>query len=162
MNLTVSLSTDADGFVSQECPVCRRRFKVVFGEGSDRPIGHCSYCGHTGRDCWWTRQQAAYLRGVVGERVVDPMLDDFARSINRMNRAGSLVQMKASVKRNPRSRRPVEPSDSMAVVTFRCCGERIKHDGSTRQLYCVICGKLIDVASDDPGVRSGSVPPHRA
>ncbi len=145
MNLKVSLSTDAEGFLSQECPVCGKRFKVMFGEGSDRAIGHCPYCGHAGKDCWWTKEQAAYLTGVVGERMVNPMLEDFARGVNRMNRGHALVQMKARVKRSPPARPPVEPNRPMPVATFPCCNERIKHDGSTAQVHCIICGKVTDL-----------------
>lgn len=37
-SVSVALPTDSDGFVSQECHACSKRFKAVFGEGSDRPI----------------------------------------------------------------------------------------------------------------------------
>lgn len=141
MEMKVSLETDADGFLSQECPACRKRFKAVFEEDSDKAIGHCPYCGHVGDDCWWTLEQAAYFESVVSEEVVGPMLDDFAQGVNRMSRPGDLVQMKAEVSHDRPAAPPVESGGGMLVATFACCGERIKHDGSADRLYCVICGR---------------------
>jgi len=142
MEMKVSLETDADGFLSQECPACLKRFKAVFEEGSDKTIGHCPYCGHVGNDCWWTEEQIAYFQGVVTDEMVAPMLGDFARDINQMSRPGDLVQMKAEVSHDPSAAAPVEPDGDLQVATFACCGERIKHDGSADRLRCVICGQL--------------------
>ena len=145
-SVTVSISTDSDGFVSQECPACSKRFKVVFDEGSDQPIGHCPYCGHTGQNCWWTQEQADYLTAIAGEEIAGPLLDDFARKINRMSRPGDFLKVNAKVKHEPRPPKPGEPDGPMAVATFDCCGERIKHDGSASTLHCVICGVGMMVA----------------
>ena len=145
LSTTVTLATDSDGFVSQECPVCARRFKVVFGEGSEQPISHCPYCGHSGQNCWWTQDQADYLTGVAGEEFVDPLLDDFARRINRSNRPGGLVRFSAKVTHGPRPSQPTESDAPMPILTFRCCGERVKHDGSAATLHCVICGASTNV-----------------
>jgi len=142
MDIQVSLNTDADGFLSQECPTCAKRFKVVYGQGSDRPVSFCPYCGHEGQQCWWTPEQAAYFQGVVGDRVVTPMLDDFARNINRMGRPGDFLRMKAAVSHNPPAAAPAEPDGAMVLATFVCCGETIKHDGSVDHVHCVICGQV--------------------
>lgn len=143
--MSVSVKTDADGFISQQCPSCDRRFKVKFGEGSSNPVSFCPYCGHADSG-WWTEEQRAYCTSVVNEEVVRPMLDDFRRSINRMNRPGSLVQMSANVKHDQPAPEPVESNEPMPLAQFTCCGERIKHDGSMSQLYCIICGTMMDVA----------------
>lgn len=59
--MEVSFPTDSDGYLSQECPSCEQIFKVVFGEGSEEPISFCPYCGHSGRDCWYTKPQVEYM-----------------------------------------------------------------------------------------------------
>lgn len=141
-SVSVALPTDSDGFVSQECHACSKRFKAVFGEGSDRPIGHCPYCGHEEQNCWWTQEQASYLAAVAGQEIADSLLDDFAREVNRMSRPGDFLQVSAKVDRGPRPSPPAETDTSMMSVTFECCGERVKHDGSQARLYCIICGKL--------------------
>lgn len=146
MNINVSLETDADGFLSQECPACGKRFKVVYGDGNDRPLRFCPYCGHEGQECWWTPEQVAYFEGVVSEEVLSPMLDDFARTVNRMTKPGDLIQMKAKVAHDRPAPAPKEMNDTMPVASFTCCGETIKHDRSIDHLHCVICGHVIRLA----------------
>ena len=145
-SVTVSLPTDSDGFVSQECPACSRRFKVVFGKGSDRPIGHCPYCGHAEQNCWWTKEQASYLAAVAGQEITGPLLDDFARGVNHMSKPGDFLQINANVDHGARPSPPEEADTPMQSVTFDCCGERVKHDGSAVALHCIICGRLTDMA----------------
>lgn len=141
-SVTVSLPTDSDGFVSQECPACDKLFKVIFGEGSQRPIGHCPYCGHADQDCWWTQAQADYLAATAGREIAGPLLDDFARRVNRANSSGGLLKISAKVQHDPRPSQPEEPDEPMSVASFPCCGERIKHDGATASLHCIICGEV--------------------
>lgn len=123
-----------------------KQFKVKFGEGSSRPIGHCPYCGHAGSNCWWTQAQADYIGAVAGEEVVRPMLDKFARDVNRGSRPGGLIHIKAIVKRGSQPVRPSEPNDAMPSKVFECCGERIKYDGAATTLHCIICGAVADAA----------------
>lgn len=141
-SVTVSLSTDSDGFVSQECPACSKRFKVVFGKGSDGPIGHCPYCGHAGQSCWWTQAQADYLAAMAGQEIARPLLDEFARRVNGVSKAGDFLKVSAKVEHGPRPTVPDELDTAMSVVNFQCCGERIKHDGSAATLHCIICGAV--------------------
>ena len=141
--IEVSLATDNDGFLSQECPACERRFKIVPGEGSDKPVSFCPYCRHNGHDCWWTPQQAEYISGVVGEQVVVPELDQMARDFNRGSGRG-FIRMSVKVTRPRVPSRPDEPNDVWPVTKFECCNERIKHDGQATGVACVICGVQID------------------
>ena len=142
--MTISLETDTDGFISQECPSCLKLFKVKFGEGSSQPVGHCPYCGHEGRSCWWTREQADYIGGVASKEIVGPMLNDMARKINGGHRASGMIRMTARVGHASQPVRPNEPDTPMATMTFACCKERIKHDGQSAKLHCIICGELAD------------------
>lgn len=144
--MNVSLKTDMDGFISQECPACKRRFKAKFGEGSDKPLAFCPYCGHADTECWWTPQQVEFFQSAVADKVVGPMLDDFARNINRSSSRGGLVRISASVKHDAPVPGPAESNEPMPIVEFLCCGESIKHDNSAVKLHCVICGMLTDAA----------------
>lgn len=134
------LTTDADGFVSQECPACRRRFKVIFERGGGRVVSFCPYCGHRGRDCWWTPEQVTYFKSVVTASVVAPMVEEFARDLRRLNRRGGWISFDAKLESSPRARQPMETSLRMPVAVFECCNEKVKHDGSARRLRCIICG----------------------
>ncbi len=137
--MQVSLATDQDGFLSQECPDCERRFKVLLGQGSDQPIRHCPYCGHEGENCWWTPEQAEYLGAVASESLLGPELKKMARDFNRQAGRG-LISMKMDVKTGPVPVAPTEAQDDMPIVDFPCCNEQIKHDGRSSSLRCIICG----------------------
>jgi len=148
--MKVTLGTDDDGFLSQECPSCERRFKVNFSEGSDQPISFCPYCGHNDTGCWWTPEQAEYLSGKAAEEVVGPELEKMARDFNRKS-SGGLISMNMKVSHSPTPPAPEEPNDGWPIVTFECCGERIKHDEQNSELRCVICGKSIAASRNDEG-----------
>ena len=77
----MTFPTDADGFLSQECPSCEQRFKVVFGEGSEEPIAYCPYCGHNGQDCWHTQSQVDYIQAVAANVALAPELKKFERQM---------------------------------------------------------------------------------
>ena len=138
----VRLQTDGDGFLSQECPKCRKRFKIRFGEGSDKPVGYCPYCDHSGQQCWWTTEQVEYFTRVAGKKLVEPILQDFAKKINRLNRRDSLLQVKARVSGDQTTPQPPpEPETPSELVTFECCGERVKVESGLESYNCVTCGK---------------------
>ncbi len=139
--ISVSIPTDGDGFVSQECPHCSRRFKVRFEQGTGKTLGHCPYCAYAGKDCWWTTEQADYLTEVMSKRVVEPMLDKFARDLRSLNSRPSLIKFDAKITNRTTPRAPTESDSPMPTVTFSCCNETIKHDGTTNPLHCVICGR---------------------
>ena len=138
--ISISLSTDQDGFVSQECPACRRHFKVIFGQGSKKPILFCPYCGHQGTGCWWTEEQVDYFKEIATREVVYPELERMARELNAGCSSGDLVRIEMRVSHPALPVAPIESSTEMRFIEFSCCGERIKHDGSTPQLRCIICG----------------------
>lgn len=149
-NVSVSLQTDDDGFLSQECPSCKRRFKAKFSEGSDQPISFCPYCGHNDTGCWWTPEQAEYLSAIAAEEIVGPELKKMAREFNRKS-SGGLISMNMKVSHSPTPRAPVEPDVNWPMVSFECCGERIKHDGQNSELRCIICGKVVGTSSNEEG-----------
>ena len=136
--INVSLNTDGDGFLSQECPGCERRFKVKFGEGGEGPISFCPYCDYTGQNCWWTPEQAKHLGEVASQQVVGPMLDKVAKNLKR--NAGGLLSV--SVNRQPprMPNPPAEHDHGWPVFLFDCCNEPIKHDEQNTSLFCILCG----------------------
>lgn len=142
----VSFSTDSQGFISQECPSCKGRFKVQVKNGSHHAVSHCPYCGSGSDNGWLTKEQRAYALGVVSDKVVSPILDDFTRKLNRMNRPGSLVSFKGSHKRSPTPPKPVESEDSLSLFAFPCCGEPVKYEGSATELFCIVCGNEVKVS----------------
>jgi hypothetical protein len=63
MIITVPLTPDADGFITQECKNCEKQFKVAFGVHSKDAIAHCPYCNHEGQ--FWTADQIKYLNDMA-------------------------------------------------------------------------------------------------
>jgi transcription elongation factor Elf1 len=138
--IQVSFSTDGDGFISQQCPSCERRFKVRVDESSDQSVNFCPYCGSQSDNGWLTEEQQAYAMGVVSEQVVDPMLEEFTHKLQRMNRPGGLLSVSGHYEKSAKPQKPVEAEEPMPLFTPPCCNEPIKHDGSVAALHCVVCG----------------------
>ncbi len=135
---TVSLKTDREGFLSQECPSCKHRFKVKPNEGAKGPISHCPYCMFDGRDCWWTPKQAEHLSA----RAMDLLSKDLEEPFKRI--AGRSKFIKVEMKRTPRftPQCPNEPDENWPVIEFPS-GEVIKYDGRFRVLRCPVTGEKL-------------------
>jgi len=142
---TISIPTDGDGFISRKCPACTKHFKAKYGEGSDQPLSHCPYCGATGDD-WFTDEQRAYAEAAsvnFARSIVSRELGKMAQSFNRSMPRGGFITAKMTHTPSLEEPLPPVPSESneaMSVALFECCNERIKHDGSSESLHCVICG----------------------
>lgn len=137
MQIEVRIIQDDDGFISQECPACKRRFKATYSGGGSAPLGFCPYCGHAGRDCWWTVEQAKYLGDVAAGRFLRPELERMAKDINR--RSGPLKMELGPP--GPAPQPPAELDEPWPIFTAPCCGEPIRYDGTHATLKCVICGR---------------------
>ncbi len=144
--MEVRFDTDSDGFLSQECPSCRQRFKVLFGSGSDKPISFCPYCCHNEHDCWWTPEQIDYIQSAVTDVVVRPELEKFQRQLKSTSNEFFRVEVASNIPDPIVS--PVDTDDHLKVLHFRCCGETIKADQRDRY-YCIICGGETDMATSD-------------
>lgn len=146
MNVEISFNTDDDGFLSQECPACEGRFKIIMGEGSPEPISFCPYCAHEGQECWWTPEQVTYIEAAQEKAVNELMtseMNKMAKKFNRSTGSSGLINLKMSVKSDGPRRTPsppAEPNLDLSIIEFSCCNERIKHNSSENRLFCVICG----------------------
>jgi len=139
--IMVKLNMDSDGFISQECPKCKKQFKIKYGEGSDQPLSFCPYCGHEGRDCWWTQEQADYLGKAVLQETIEPEFEKMAKEINRNSHKGGFITMSMDFKPSSKAVPPQEIDKDWPKMLFECCGETIKHDQGQKVLSCVICGR---------------------
>jgi hypothetical protein len=144
--MQVSFPTDTDGFLSQECPSCEQRFKVRFGEGSEEPISFCPYCGHKGRDCWYTKEQVAYIKAVAANRVLGPELKKLESEMKRAS--GGLLKIDIKTDLPRAGSPPMETDEPLEILRFPCCNETVKLTRHERH-YCIICGKETDVAVSD-------------
>ncbi len=137
--MEISFPTDSDGFLSQECPSCEQQFKVCFGEGSNEPISYCPYCGHKGQQCWYTKEQVDHLSAVAKSVLVVPALAKLQQSIGGKVTGGISA---------PPTPPPIDPDSDLPILNFSCCNETIKAFQHTK-LFCIICGKEIDLNMSD-------------
>jgi hypothetical protein len=100
--IKVTIPTDENGMVGRQCPSfdCGQYFKLKPGTGL--PIGDCGcpYCGTRAEAAEFsTPDQIEYAKSVAVEEVVGPMLEDFKRDIEALNRPSrnSLISLKFSV-----------------------------------------------------------------
>ena len=97
--LEVSFPTDSDGFLSQECPSCGQRFKVVLGEGSEEPISYCPYCGFNGNDCWYTPEQVEHIQAVAANVAIAPELKKIERQLKQASKGFLKIDMKSDLQK---------------------------------------------------------------
>ena len=144
--MEVSFSTDADGFLSQECPSCEQRFKVIFGEGSEEPISYCPYCGYNGQNCWYTQEQVDYMQTVAANTALAPEFKKLERQMKRASKEFLKIEMKTDLPKPPPP--PMETDAPFDILHFPCCNETIKATRHERH-YCIICGTEIDMTISD-------------
>lgn len=144
--MQVSFPTDSDGFLSQECPSCEQRFKVLFGHGSEEPISYCPYCGYNGRQCWYTQEQVAYIQAVAANMVLAPELKNLERQLEGASKGFLKVDVKSNFSKP--SPPPIETDDAFDILHFPCCNETVKATRHNRH-FCIICGTEIDMSISD-------------
>lgn len=144
--MEINFSTDADGFLSQECPSCEQRFKVIFGEGSEESISYCPCCGHSGQNCWFTQAQVDYMQSVAADVALAPELKKFERQLKGMSKGFLKASMNSNLPKPPPA--PMETDDWLDILHFPCCDETVKVTRHERH-FCIICGTEIDMTIND-------------
>lgn len=144
--MQISFPTDRNGFLSQECPSCEKTFKVCFGQGSEEPFSFCPYCGHRGRNCWYTKQQITYVQAIAANRVLGPELEKFRRKQKGMS--SGLLKFDMKVELPTPGAPPMETGETLDTLCFSCCNETVKLVQQAKH-YCIICGKEADMAASD-------------
>ena len=138
--MEISFTPDSDGYMSQECPECEKRFKVKFTQDEDgQPIRFCLYCGHSGEDCWWTQEQIDYITANLAHEEVIPELQKMAQRLEHSSHGG-FIHLRADIKSAPIPPQPIEPDEPWPITKFDCCAEAVKHDGSQAEIHCPMCG----------------------
>jgi len=148
VEIPVSLPLDSDGYLRRECPTCEREFKAKAGGDDDEaatpsdPEGiFCPYCGvQATLDSWWTQAQLEHATGVAQEQVVQPMMDDFAKSMKKLGGGFLSVDVKQT---RPPEAPALSEADDMRMVEFSCHPEEpIKVlDDWTKAMHCLVCGE---------------------
>ena len=141
--MEVSFPTDSDGFLSQECPLCMQRFKVLFGQGSENPISFCPYCGYNDQGCWCTLEQNSYMQKVALDVLVAPQLKKLGRELK--SESSELLSVSLKTELPEPFRPPMETDDPFDILHFPCCQETVKLSRQQSH-FCIICGREVDMS----------------
>ena len=143
VRLSVSFSTDADGYLARECPSCVKQFKVVLAEIEQQPEFTCPYCAvKSGAQSWWTPAQLESIADQSGEKVLGPYLDEMEKTLKEIERS-SRGLLKATMTRSRSKPRTTEPNaDDMVGVDAPCHPDAklkiLPTSGPT--FHCFFCG----------------------
>jgi uncharacterized Zn finger protein (UPF0148 family) len=139
-NLQVSIPTDDDGFVRQQCPACGREFKAPVEDEELVAPGHCPYCGHQD-DSWFTPEQMEQFEAQAMAAVMPELkkeLDKMARDVSKSSGGLLSMEVKADEVDAPLM---IPEAPDMKVVSSPCCSAVLKLEedwnGST---FCPKCG----------------------
>jgi hypothetical protein len=152
VTLGMSVPLDYDGFLRRECPTCEREFKWFPSSDNDDadptppPDGgyFCPYCAIQAPDGQWhTKAQVELAENMVATQVVGPMLKDFSRHVNSIDRrSGGFLSVSAKYDA-PDEMEPLTEADDMKRVDFACHpGEPVKVlDDWDEPVHCLVCGE---------------------
>ena len=103
---SVPIQADESGMIGRQCPNddCGLYFKIRPGTGTLTDICYCPYCGTEGDvSLFLTSDQAEYVKGYAARRILGPMVRNFSRSIEGLNREqrGNLIELRFSVDYKP-------------------------------------------------------------
>lgn len=115
--IKVSIPTSTTGFSSRECPECVRRFMVRPTPSPDAPVRYCPYCRHEGQNCWFTKDQAEYLKGYAASTVVMPMVHEMLKNALRGGKGFTLRTPHSPSIPEP----PKESEEGMILRKLNCC-----------------------------------------
>lgn len=144
--MEISFPTDTDGFLSQECPSCNQRFKVIFGQGSEEPISFCPYCGYNDQGCWYTQDQVDHIQAMAADTIIAPELRKIEQKFKRTSNGFFELDIKSNLPKP--SIAPMETDDPFDILHFPCCKETVKVDKQQKH-FCLICGMEVDMTIND-------------
>jgi len=147
--ITVSIPTDADGYLDRECPNdrCLFEFKVEGEDWRDKVadgFAFCPMCRHQSpKGNWFTTEQVGFMqasaRAHLGRRLGEASRAD-ARTLNASQRSGQFITMRMTVKDAPAPLVvPLQAAEPMRQrASCEVCGCRYSYIGSA--FFCPCCG----------------------
>ena len=140
--LTITIPTDADGFVLLRCPKCGEYFKLTPSEYNDEDVDEifCPQCGLTS-DSYITEDVLELGCAMAHNQMLD-MINDMFDSLEKGTK-NSMIQFKTTKKGKYEDEIPIRASiDALEEYEFNCCHRSAKLRGLLIYCggYCPYCG----------------------
>lgn len=142
--VSIPLPTDADGFVSLDCPFCGLRFKLGASEVSEAPEAelYCPYCGIPTSPSLCTTQEIVDAAMRQAENILRNKINSFTKDIERTFRGSKNLKFKRGQPLRRLPDKPLLEDESLELSEMSCCKRRVKtiHPRTAAPMYCPYCG----------------------
>ena len=148
-SISVSIPTDADGYLDRECPndLCLFEFKVECDDWTNKVFddsAFCPMCRHQApKRSWFTTEQVEYIaqngQAHLNQRLGQAMRAD-ANALNATQRRGQFITMRMTVSDTPQALVvPLQAAETMRQrASCEACECRYSYIGSA--FFCPCCG----------------------
>lgn len=142
-HMTISIPVDDDGYILLKCEHCGTFFKATPSDIKDDGVLHifCPSCGLTSEN--YLTDDVIELALKMTKNVVNDMIYDMFKDLERQTKRNSLVKFKAGKRPQHEAEDPIRSGiEALEITTFPCCGRTAKIKPLLRMTgaYCPLCG----------------------
>lgn len=142
-HMTISIPVDDDGYSLLKCEHCGTFFKATPSDIKDDGVLHifCPSCGLTSEN--YLTDDVIELALKMTKNVVNDMIYDMFKDLERQTKRNSLVKFKAGKRPQHEAEDPIRSGiEALEITTFPCCGRTAKIKPLLRMTgaYCPLCG----------------------
>lgn len=140
--LTLTIPADEDGFILQQCPKCKSKFKLTVSDFQSDEIVEiwCPVCGLIS-ESYWTDDVIELAKTKALNTFMDEVHSQF-KELERKTK-GKAVSIKAGKKPTHEPKVPVSKIvEPFVVVETPCCNKPVKLSYREKEsvYYCPFCG----------------------
>ena len=143
IHMTISVPTDDEGYVLLKCEHCGSFFKATPSDIEDDGVLHifCPSCGLSSEN--YLTEDVIELALKMTKNIVNDMIYDMFKDLERHNKRNSLVKFKAGKRPQHEAEDPIRSGiEALEITTFPCCERTAKIKPLLRMTgaYCPFCG----------------------
>lgn len=136
-----SIPLDDDGFVTLECPFCKKAFKISGTDAEEENFElFCPNCGLVAEPSEFLSDEVKEKALRLAENHMYEMLNGFLSDMDKMFKNNDLIKVKAGPKFKMNSPKIIIESDNMETYILACCKRKIKASLVDESIYCPFCG----------------------
>lgn len=140
--MTISIPTDNDGFVLNQCPLCGEYFKVTPGDYEDDNVLElcCPNCGLISEN-YFTEDVIELALTMTQNYATKLVHNEMKKLENKINTG--IVSFKAGKQPNDKYESPIYATiEAMKKYSYSCCNKTIKIKPLLKMIgsYCPFCG----------------------